>query len=68
MVALFLVLALQSSLSQLAKTVLSPQLAPLSQLFVMPLANQLSCTSDKAMFASVSLLLNVSQVFATLFQ
>jgi hypothetical protein len=68
MVDLFSALALQSSLSQLVKTVLSLQLAPLSQLFATPLVNQRSCTSAKAMFASVSPLRNVSQVFVTLFQ
>jgi hypothetical protein len=67
MVVLFLVRVRQSSLSQLAKTVLSPLLAPLSQHFVMPLVNQLSYISAKAMSASVSPLPNGSQAFATRF-
>jgi hypothetical protein len=66
-VDLFSVLALLSSLSLLAKTVLSQQLAPLSQHFVTLPVNLLSCISAKAMSASVLLSLSVSQVFATLF-
>jgi hypothetical protein len=67
MVDLFLVLALPSSLSQPVKIDLSQQLALLSQLFAMQLANQLNSISVKVMSASASQSLNDYQVFATLF-
>jgi hypothetical protein len=42
------------------------QLAPLSRRYAMQLVNPLNYISAKAMSVSVSLLLNVYQVFATL--
>jgi hypothetical protein len=66
MAASYSVHDLQSSLSQLAKTASSQQLAPLLPLCAMPPVNQLSSTSAKAMSAFVLLLLSASQAFATL--
>jgi hypothetical protein len=66
MVVSYLDHVLPSSLSLLAKTVLSLLLALLSPLCAMPQVNQLSSTSARAMSASVLLLQSVYQVFATL--